>query len=970
MAEPLLPRTTTFLLRVRSIVAFWRYGQREQRLALAGFASFAVAVAVSTVPGVWPSVLLPPEARHWLPWPFWLGGAVCLALAALQVNRRVTAPLPPPEARVSALKGPGSFTPDDAQIFAQLGRGSELAQLRTWILDDQIPLVVLMGESGIGKTSLLRAGLADFLKDERIETVYWEASPSAPGEGLLHAIRSTWPTKKGAPADLGVAAAAVGEAPVVVAIDQLEQLSPETHPEVFDVLRQAVEAPPPYRGTWIVSFRREYAASWMDFTLSVAEPLRRRVVTLSLKRFSLPAARRVAAVLAATAEMEVDQAVVDELVSGIAENGLVSPLDLGVTLLSLHEVAGEGQQGSVSLSEFRAGGGPAGLLTRYLERILAPFTTAEQSELKAALLGLVDLDSNQRLAEGLTATGLIERVRPASPDRFRGALELLASRRARVLEPLPDVAGEPRFRLLHERFIQPLRVLSDVLLSEATLAALRLDQAYLAWSRERRPRYLLSGAELRLVRRNEGRLRWGADEAAKRDFVRRSRQRATARRALIAAGCAGLLVLAVVARKVQLRREWHAEMSALGLPSDLAIYLPQLDTIEIQDYVSDLRWLRAATRLRALSVKAYIKTPMDLPATVQAFTCKPCFGLEKLGLPSGLSRLDIHDAKRLRLPPNLRSLSLEPYGFRGMRFPEGLTSLTMELKVMTPEAGEPASIFGPDQLAAFSRSTADCQSPLHATKLLAAKFINTDQDGPILSGKLPPCLTGLSVVHAHFDGDLSWVPRSVTSLTLTFWAVTNSPVRVRGAPTGLRRLELLGVTPQVELAELSSLTELRLSIEHHSDQDLPRSWPPALLHLDLVGGQLSNLTRLPQGLESLSLIGTKLLSGTGLPGNLVSLTLRAVPAPHDLTLPRGLQDLTWLWAGTLPAELPAGLRSLTTDEPWGQVRGKISDGLRSLQLNTASGPLEGLPPHLEALTVPRGIPSLHLPPTVHELHLE
>jgi hypothetical protein len=56
MSEPLEKRATTFVERVRRLVALWRYGSRELILALCGFAFLAVAPALGRLPKGW----LPP----------------------------------------------------------------------------------------------------------------------------------------------------------------------------------------------------------------------------------------------------------------------------------------------------------------------------------------------------------------------------------------------------------------------------------------------------------------------------------------------------------------------------------------------------------------------------------------------------------------------------------------------------------------------------------------------------------------------------------------------------------------------------------------------------------------------------------------------------------------------------------------------------------------------------------------------
>jgi hypothetical protein len=48
----------------------------------------------------------------------------------------------------------------------------------------------------------------------------------------------------------------------IVVIDQAEQLSPEGHPRIFELLRQVAAGDPPYRATWVVAFRREFLPVW------------------------------------------------------------------------------------------------------------------------------------------------------------------------------------------------------------------------------------------------------------------------------------------------------------------------------------------------------------------------------------------------------------------------------------------------------------------------------------------------------------------------------------------------------------------------------------------------------------------------------------------------------------------------------------------------------------------------------------
>jgi hypothetical protein len=107
-------------------------------------------------------------------------------------KQAVPVKVPEAETGPSAIKGCMAFTDEDGELFRRLSRKTEIENLLTHLLDDQIPMVVLMGESGVGKTSLLRAGISDGLKKRNVRLIYWEALPSNPSDRLLHAIQSSW----------------------------------------------------------------------------------------------------------------------------------------------------------------------------------------------------------------------------------------------------------------------------------------------------------------------------------------------------------------------------------------------------------------------------------------------------------------------------------------------------------------------------------------------------------------------------------------------------------------------------------------------------------------------------------------------------------------------------------------------------------------------------------------------------------
>jgi hypothetical protein len=968
MAEPLERRAMGFIDRVRRLVAILRWGPRSLVVALTGFSALATATALSHLPKDWQAAI-PKTFRPWISLPFWLGGGLALCLVALSIYRRVTAPLlQTSEMKLPALKGAASFTPEDAELFTQLGRGADLEQLRAWILDDQKPLVVLMGESGVGKTSLLRAGLAHALKADGREPIYWEALPSEPEEELLHAVRSAWGKTK-IPADLAELPLAIAESERVVVLDQFEQILPDAHPVIFDLLRSVVSTPPPYRGTWIVAFRREYSATWVDFTLSLPEPIRHRIETFSLSRFTIPAARRVVAVLATAAALPVDQQVVDTLVDGLAVDGRISPVDLGISLLGLGEFVGAEEEGRISLDDFRAKGGPSGLLTRYLERQLSLVSPpADRDELLAALLTLLDLGRNQRRAEGLTIEELITRVRPISPAHFQAALRFFALGKARVLEILADSPREPRYRLLHERFIEPVRVLSGTVLAAAAQAALRLDEAYRSWSLARHRHRLLSGSELRLVLRHQDQLPWGEDEGAKREFLRLSQRRRTGRRFLLAATAWMLLGLGVGIDRWMAHQQIELQLRTWGLPGDLERCLGQLETLEIDDTVTSLDWLANASRLRSLNVHARLSKWAALPPNLEGFTCQDCIGAEYLRFPSRLHGL--------WLP------STEVTITQLAKFPRSLTDLEF-----MPPAGTSLSVLP----ASLKSLKLDDASDTGLSRHFSTRFL----------ASLPAGLEDLDLDLNKVDAkDLSWVPRKLVSLRL----IHEEKSTFSGSPSSLRSLDLwsgLGDTVPLETLpagltsltfhedawrglDLSRLSQLStLDLNDGSVRFMPDGYPPVSLkaltcsayslesihftdrleELNLKNGEIDNLKALPSALKSLTLDGVRLKSWAGLPPRLHSLKIYDSDLPQVvLGLPQTLEELVVtedVFDHTIKlTHLPPHLVYFRTDGSafrgmsGDQILSLLPSSLRSLDFSEADfyfKDLEHFPRHLEII---------------------
>jgi hypothetical protein len=151
--------------RVRQVARFLRSSPAETILVFAALLSAAAAtwLALFELPKLFADVV-PKEVWQRISssasLALFLTSGLLILWAGLRFWKVLTPAIDTPDAiRPSALKGPMAFGPHDADLFRRLGRETETATLLDWILDDRAGLIILMGESGAGKTSLLRAGL-------------------------------------------------------------------------------------------------------------------------------------------------------------------------------------------------------------------------------------------------------------------------------------------------------------------------------------------------------------------------------------------------------------------------------------------------------------------------------------------------------------------------------------------------------------------------------------------------------------------------------------------------------------------------------------------------------------------------------------------------------------------------------------------------------------------------------------------
>ncbi len=737
----------------------------------------------------------------------------------------------------SAIKGLMAFTDEDGELFLKLERGNELAQLKNYLFDPQIGLLVMMGESGAGKTSLLRAGLSHLLKDKDCRYVYWEARPTEAVAGLLKSIQQ----------GLGVevkdlTALLTLNTRAVIVLDQFEQLLPDKaeFAAIFNLLKAISLVPPPYKITWIIAFRREYAADWLDFETQLDEQFKfSHSQRLSLKLFSEAQARNVMATLASSAGLSLEPPLLDAFISSVHRDQRLSPVDIGIGLLMLQELAVEKNQPKLSLADYQFAGGSQGLFVLFLtNKIEQRFDNKrEQEAFFEALLELVDLNIDQRIAEGKSFVELSAKAKGLKEQALESALNYFASGQVRLLEKIVRTDGCKAYRLPHESMIPALRQLGNKLLSEIAQANLILQKAFLAWqsSVKKDSRFLLQGKDLKTVLKFKEQL----DLQNKELFLKNSVRKTNITRSVIAAVVFGLSVSGYLGhqywQEYKQETNYRTSLKAWDLPGDLRDYSEQITDLTVtKKEMLSLTWLAKFTHLTTLNLD------LNNALTIDMSVLNSLKSLTSLNL--NLSGTQITDLSALNGLQSLTSLELNLWDSKitDLSALNGLQSLTsLDLDLSNSKITDLSALSGLKSLTSLdldlSNSKITDLSALNGLQSLTSLELNLSNSK----------ITDLSALNGL---------KSLTSLNLDL----NSQITDLSALKGLiglttLNLDLRGskITKLSTLKELKSLISLTLKGTEIKDPDFFANFNQ-LTKLDIRGTKINSLKGLPPSVTELA----------------------------------------------------------------------------------------------------------------------
>ena len=464
--------------------------------------------------GFWKDNPLPPGYTYW----YWgILGALLLATVIIKYRELWRAGrLPPPEPLQtgSPIKGLLAFDFQDADLFKNLQRQADITRLRDALLNDAYRLGVLVGVSGCGKTSLLRAGLASNLRSTIHTCVVATLTNEDPLESVLTALRGQLGLKNLAPAPslqrlLQTALEQIPQNTIVLVLDQFEQFYLHNpHPnEQATFTQQLLDVAQSPTTRLLLALRADSLYRVMD--LLESQPRGGNQLGgnyFELKKFTIPQVIRIFQYIANQINAEFDEVFVEKLIERdlTDKESRVAAADIQIMALML-----QARQHRMSFTEqaFQQAGGIQQLLQQYVEEELAtPNSFNQDNAVLYTLLALVDADQNRR-AGRLTEAAI--------DDKLKHSVKLLSTIltwlvRRRLISRIDEKDKPAQYELAHERLIEPLRNIENKTEAGPRQTSALLDRRTNEWlGNGRAGRYLLPWGEYRQIKQWEPLLTWG-----------------------------------------------------------------------------------------------------------------------------------------------------------------------------------------------------------------------------------------------------------------------------------------------------------------------------------------------------------------------------------------------------------------------------------------------------------------------------
>jgi formylglycine-generating enzyme required for sulfatase activity len=338
------------------------------------------------------------------------------------------------------------FKEADCDLF--FGRDSETADFERLISAQRVTLV--LGASGVGKTSLLNAGIAPLLRQAgaRVACVRVFEAPALELKLSALAASESAATREDVesmPLASALVFLASADSPLVLIVDQFEEffthLGKGEREEFASQLAEAIRRRPP-GVRFVFVMRDDFLHRLLRYEPDLSALIEGRCV---LHKFDRGHARIAIIKPAQEFGWQMPEDVADAIVEDLIKDG-IDPAQLQIVCTSLYQRYGAA--GGVTLSDYDSAGGAAGLLRDYLDTILGGLSVREE-DARRVLKVLVTISKTKSVVS--VAEVAAELPLGSNEDSEVDLSELLSNLVAkRVIRPVHSEGTEPLFELAHD----------------------------------------------------------------------------------------------------------------------------------------------------------------------------------------------------------------------------------------------------------------------------------------------------------------------------------------------------------------------------------------------------------------------------------------------------------------------------------------------------------------------------------------
>lgn len=318
----------------------------------------------------------------------------------------------PSKPEKSPFKGLASFEEADKDLF--YGRSRVVAELRRKAAAGG-RLLVVVGASGTGKSSVVKAGLLPKLREE--------------GRRVLRPIRpGATPTVELARAEAELKAAASGRDDAVVVIDQYEELvtrcTDRAERARFEQRLATLLQPGQGLALVIVTVRSDFEVQFHESVLKDAWLAGR----ITVPPFSVEEFREVIVMPTMQAVMVFEpESLVDRIIQDVVQSPGALPL-LSYTLQALFE-RNQGEGRALREADYEALGGAMGAMARQADAVLASFDAAGQELVRRVMLRMVSVEGDLASRRVPKAELVFEKTREVPTAAAEAVLQKLVDAR-------------------------------------------------------------------------------------------------------------------------------------------------------------------------------------------------------------------------------------------------------------------------------------------------------------------------------------------------------------------------------------------------------------------------------------------------------------------------------------------------------------------------------------------------------------